>query len=117
MPTTSQTKMFLTVTFGYLLAKVCLSDCDENTIISKYYIIHRYAEQIYSDLELREIFTSEEFCALLLETGYRKAYSTVTLNDLEELRLTLRQYHTMIFADKWSLTRLWTVIENTVSWT
>ena len=52
--------------------------------------------RVRSDQELRDIFVCYEFSALLVETGYRKAYVSVTLSDRQDLLLTLRQYHTMI---------------------
>ena len=45
---------------------------------------------------MREIFQNEDFCTLTTDTGYRKPLTVITLNDREELVITLRQYHTFI---------------------
>lgn len=49
-----------------------------------------------SDEDLQKLFEEDGFSDLLLETGYRKAFTTVTLTDRQDLLQTLREYYTMI---------------------
>ena len=48
------------------------------------------------DKSLQEIFYDSDTSGLLLETGYRKPLTCVTLNDREEIAVVLKLYHTLI---------------------
>ena len=47
-------------------------------------------------MEIKEIFEDEQSQLLVLETGYRKPFSTLTVVDVEELKRIVRDYYSLI---------------------
>lgn len=53
-------------------------------------------DEAEDDDQLRHVFDMDETLSLLLETGFRKAVSLLTLSDKGLLRSTLLDYHCMV---------------------
>lgn len=48
------------------------------------------------DKSLQEIFEDSDTSGKLLETGYRKPLTSITVNDREVIAVVLKLYHTLI---------------------
>lgn len=51
---------------------------------------------VKDDITLRTLFENDQWLTLLLETGYRKALSSLTVEDLIGIKRTLRNFYMLL---------------------